>query len=232
MARKKIVFVIVEGPSEETALGILLNKIFDTNSVYVKIWHGDVTSAPGVNMSNVVSKIGDVITQYANANHYSKEHFQEIIHLIDTDGAYISEENVVQDDSAVDPIYTLSEIHTDKREEILARNKRKSGNMDKLSACKMIWSIPYRAYYMSCNLDHVLYGKQNSSDDEKEDDSYKFAKEYKNKIPEFIQFISESDFSVKEDYKESWDFIRKEKHSLERYTNFGLALKNNIESNV
>lgn len=232
MARKKIVFVIVEGPSDETALGLLLDKIFDTNSVYVKIWHGDVTSAPGVDTSNIVSKIGDVITQYANANHYSKEHFQEIIHLIDTDGAFITEENVVQDNMAIDPIYNLSEIRTAKKEEIVERNKRKSSNMNKLSSCKSIWNIPYRAYYMSCNLDHVLYGKQNSTDEEKEDDSYRFAKEYRNKIPEFIQFISESDFSVNGNFKESWDFIRKDKHSLERHTNFGLALKNSEENNL
>lgn len=29
VARKKIVFVIVEGPSDEEALGVLLNRIYD-----------------------------------------------------------------------------------------------------------------------------------------------------------------------------------------------------------
>ena len=195
MARKKIVFVIVEGPSDETALGVLLDKIYDSSTVFIKIWHGDITSAPGVIPSNIVSKIGDVITQYAASNHYNQVHFQEIIHIIDTDGTYVPEENVVQDDLALDPIYTPTEIRTNNREDMLERNKRKGSNMDKLSNCKMIWSIPYRAFYMSSNLDHVLYGKQNSTDEEKENDSYEFAKEYKNKIPEFIDFISASDFS-------------------------------------
>ena len=225
MARKKIVFVIVEGPSDETALGVLLDKIFDTNTVYVKIWHGDITSAPGVEAGNIISKIGDVITHYADSNHYKQEHFKEIIHIIDTDGTYIDGKNVVEDDAALEPIYTPTEIRTANREEIIARNERKSRNMDRLSGCKAIWGIPYRAYYMSCNLDHVLYGKQNSTDDDKETDSYNFAKKYKNQIPEFIEFITTSDFSVIGDYKDSWEFIREGLHSLERHTNFGLAIQ-------
>ncbi len=33
MARRKIVFVIVEGPSDDEALGVLLNRIYDKNAV-------------------------------------------------------------------------------------------------------------------------------------------------------------------------------------------------------
>lgn len=34
LARRKIVFVIVEGASDDTALGIALNQVFDKESVY------------------------------------------------------------------------------------------------------------------------------------------------------------------------------------------------------
>lgn len=44
VARKKIVFVIVEGPSDEQALGIILNKIYDKNVVYVHIAYRDITT--------------------------------------------------------------------------------------------------------------------------------------------------------------------------------------------
>ena len=69
---------------------------------------------------------------------------------------------------------------------------------------------------MSCNLDHVLYGKQNSTDKDKEYDAFQFARKYKNEIPEFLYFISKSDFSVIGNYKESWE-------SLQRHTNLGLC---------
>jgi hypothetical protein len=40
VARRKIVFLIVEGPSDDEALGVLLNQIYDKNTVYVHITHG------------------------------------------------------------------------------------------------------------------------------------------------------------------------------------------------
>ncbi len=43
MARKKIVFVIVEGPSDETALGVVLTKYFETDNVHIEIMHSDIT---------------------------------------------------------------------------------------------------------------------------------------------------------------------------------------------
>lgn len=58
-----------------------------------------------------------------------------------------------------------------------------------------------------------------------ENDSYRFAKKYKDNIPGFLDFISNSDFSVIDGYKESWDFIKQDHHSLERFTNLGLCFK-------
>ncbi len=54
MARKKIVLVIVEGPSDDTALGIALNRIYDRDFVYVHIMHGDITTRQGVTPVNIV----------------------------------------------------------------------------------------------------------------------------------------------------------------------------------
>ena len=78
---------------------------------------------------------------------------------------------------------------------------------------------------MSCNLDHVLYDKLNSTDEEKEKDAFSFAKEYGQNIPEFVKFISESSFSVGGSYQESWAFIKEGKHSLERHTNLGICIE-------
>lgn len=59
MARKKVVLVIVEGPSDDTALGIMLNQIYDKDSVHVHIMHGDITTRKGVHSDNIVAKIGN-----------------------------------------------------------------------------------------------------------------------------------------------------------------------------
>lgn len=225
MSRKKIVYVIVEGPSDDTAIGVLLNRIYDSNTVHIEIMHGDITSDLLVNSSNIVAYIGDVVKSYAEANHYEQIHFKEIIHLIDMDGAYIPDENILEDSSAEKPVYSLADIRTANPRGIILRNARKRENIDKICCCPKIWTIPYSAYYMSSNLDHVLYGKLNSTDDEKEDDAFAFAKRYKNNLPGFIEYITNSDFSVSNDFKESWEYIKEGLHSLERHTNFGICFK-------
>ena len=48
MARKKIVFVIVEGPSDDTALSLLLSQIYNEQTVHVHIMHRDITTDKGI----------------------------------------------------------------------------------------------------------------------------------------------------------------------------------------
>ena len=224
MPRKKIIFVIVEGPSDEETLGVLLNRIYDSNFVYIHVMHCDITTEMNVNPGNVVAKIGDLVKKYAGRTFKSAD-FCQIIHITDTDGAFIPNDAILEDESAIKPFYSETNIKTYNKIGIENRNQRKRENLNRLSSTSEIWSIPYRVYYMSCNLDHVLYGKMNSTDEEKKNDAFSFAKKYRDNIPEFINYISNSDFSVVDSYPQSWQYIRAGLHSLERHTNFGLCFK-------
>lgn len=102
MPRKKIVFVIVEGHSDEEALGVLLNRIYAREEVHVEIMHCDITTELNVNSSNVIAKIGDVVKKYAERK-FRPGDFSRIIHITDTDGAFIPDEAVVEDAAAVKP---------------------------------------------------------------------------------------------------------------------------------
>ncbi len=175
MARKKIVFIIVEGPSDEVALGAVLSKLFDSSSVYVHIMFGDITTRSLTGNKTIVSSIGDVVKTYANSKHFKKSDFQEIIHIADTDGAFIPNDSVVEDEQNEEVFYSEKEIRTKYKTRIEKRNETKSRHMQVLCSRNKVWDIPYRLFYMSCNLDHVLYGKLNSTDEEKENDSYDFA---------------------------------------------------------
>lgn len=221
MARKKIVFVIVEGPSDEGALAVILNRCYDINTIYFHVMHRDITCAGNASTSNILSKIGDEVRQYAKENHYNKTDFKEITHIVDTDGAYVSNDCILKD-TCEKPIYDLKTIRTVNPQGIINRNLQKSFVLNKICATPKIWGVPYHVFYMSCNLDHVLHNKLNSSDEEKEDDSYRFAKTYKDDLPAFLRFICESDFSVIYEYRESWEFIKQGKNSLNRHTNLGL----------
>lgn len=224
MARKKVIFVIVEGPSDETALGVILNRIYDRNKVHIEIVHGDITSDLNYNPNNIVGGLGNIVKKYAETTPLSKTDFQEVIHLVDMDGAFIPDSAIVENSRETDPYYSLTAIQTSNPKNLSQRNKHKKSNLNCISKLKKVWgTIPYHVYYMSCNLDHVLYGKLNSSNDNKESDSLAFAKRYKDDIDGFLTFISDSEFSRMEGYKESWEFIKKDLHSLERHTNLCLC---------
>lgn len=228
MTRKKVVLVIVEGSSDDTALGVMLNQIFDKDKVHVHIMHGDITTRKGVRSDNIVAKIGDEVRKYANSNHYTSRHFKQIIHIVDMDGAYLPKENVILDLEHDKISYESDGIHTPDQQGIIERNKQKTDNLYRLRGTGQIWQVPYRVYYMSCNLDHVLHNKRNSTDDEKETDAYAFAKKYKNDVEGFVNFICNSDFSVNVDYKESWAYIEDGLNSINRYTNLCICIMEEI----
>lgn len=75
MPRKKIIFAIVEGPSDEEALAVIMSRIYDRNSVYFHILHHDLTSEFGVEPNNVVSKVGDLVKSYARQNPFKQSDF-------------------------------------------------------------------------------------------------------------------------------------------------------------
>ena len=225
MSRKKIVFVIVEGPSDEEALGVFFGRFFDKNAVYVQIMRSDITTARGSSPENIAQKVAAVVKNYASQNHFIKTDFKEIIQISDTDGAFIPDEFVIEDRDARDPQYSPAGIRTRSKKGIEQRNAQKSENLACLARLREVWGLPYRIFYMSVNLDHVLYGKLNTSDREKEKDSHAFVKKYRGNLPAFIEYISESDFSVQTDYRETWEYIKEERHSLERHTNLGLCFK-------
>ena len=47
---------------------------------------------------------------------------------------------------------------------------------------------------------------------------------------ECLKFLKGSDFVVNGNYYETWDYIKKEKHSLERKTNINLSFPKNNEN--
>ena len=221
---KKIIFVIVEGPSDQEALTLALKAIFSSEEVYVHVTFGDITTKYGTRPDNIVKIIDAMVRKYRQTYRVKLSDFMGIIHIVDTDGAFISPDFVVEDSTAQRVIYTLEEIRTKNKKEIEVRNIQKRNNIGKLTTVKQINSISYRIFYMSSNLDHVLYDKQMSTDGEKETNAHLFAKKYKNNPEGFLDFVNNSDFSVSGPYKQTWDFIKKDKNSLHRHTNLGICL--------
>jgi hypothetical protein len=85
--------------------------------------------------------------------------------------------------------------------------------------------VPYRVFYMSCNLEHVIHGIQNANKNEKVKLAEVVEDKYIDNPGEFERYMSESDFTVTGDYNDTWDFIKQGLNSLKRYSNFHLFFK-------
>lgn len=61
MSEKKVIAVIVEGPSDENAIGGILKEFFSSEEVQFAVVHGDITSNEFTTVDNVIRKIDGLI---------------------------------------------------------------------------------------------------------------------------------------------------------------------------
>ena len=221
MSEKKVVAVIVEGPSDENAIGGILKEFFSSEEVQFAVVHGDITSDNGTTKENAVSKIGALIETIRSRYGYNWRDFVRIIHIADTDWAFA--QNCIKETEVENIRYYEDHIEYFDIEEVKKRNMHKSEIMFKLYTTGKIRNIQYRLYFNSCNLEHVLYNElKDFSDDEKEILSDEFAEKYEGKVLEFIEFISDKSFAVDGTYRETWKYIEKDMNSLQRHSNMHL----------
>ena len=225
--RRRVVLLIVEGPSDETALEQSFAAFFDPDEVMIKVVHGDVTAEANVGPSNVASAVGDLVKAWASRYGLGRSDFIRVIHVVDSDGAYVPDANVIEDVEHVGrPVYAESCIIASPTSRIKERNVRKRANLDRLSSLAAVWgSVPYSVHYMSCNLDHVLHGEANADDAAKRANAYRFATKYRDDLDGFVRFIADPAVAVPGDYGETWDYIRQGLNSLQRHSNLHLCFR-------
>lgn len=57
MSEKKVIAFIVEGPSDEAALGTVMKEYFSSNEVRFVVMHGDITLKDYVSTDSILKKI-------------------------------------------------------------------------------------------------------------------------------------------------------------------------------
>lgn len=231
MAKKKIMLFIVEGPTDETSLSTVLSRIFSSDTVRFQVVHGDVLTKDFVASDKIIAAVNEQIKLFRGSV-YKPGDFCKVVHLADTDGVFIPEGAVIKEEAAEErqyPFYTDTKILAPEPANIIDRNVRKSSNIAKLSSIGRIGGIPYSLYYFSCNLDHVLHGRNNLSEAEKIACSRAFDLQYADAPNAFIRFMKDESFAVQGTYQETWTFIKQGVHSLERHSNFGIELPEQCE---
>ncbi|SEA91096.1 hypothetical protein SAMN05216349_1519 [Oribacterium sp. KHPX15] len=221
---KKVIAVIVEGPTDVEAIGSILKSYFSSDEVQFVVIHGDITTQEFVSAENIISKIDEQVHITMGQYSYHDDDMKQIFHILDTDGACIPDEDVHESEQGTTIKYFLDHIETPDVKYIRERNRRKSALLYKLSSTSKIHGIPYRAFYNSRNLEHALYGiSEDLSDDKKSELADDFAEKYEEDLDGFIKLINSDEIAVKGTWKDTWKYIQKEHHSLERHSNMHLV---------
>ena len=223
---KKVVLFVVEGSTDETALQPILKKILQNDKVKFDVLHRDITSDIKCDTKNIKKKLGREINKYLNISKLKKKDIKEIVHLIDTDGSFVTADAIEEKEQG-EIEYTEEKIIVKNKVSVEQRNQRKTKVVKLLFSTKeILGNIPYAIYYFSRNRDHVLNNvTANLSSDEKWELAEEFSDKYENDIEGFCELMCNSSFAKGNKYKESWEFILDGTNSLKRYCNFHIFLK-------
>ena len=203
---------------------------------------GDVTSSSFVTPNNIENKIYRrfILPAVKREGIYPKR-IAKVIQIVDLDGVYISDDNVVpyfeKSDNIDKTIYDeqLGIIQCADIEMIRERNLNKRANLDYLISLPegkiKLGSkrIPYEIYFFSSNLDHFLYNEANLSSGKKKQADF-FLRTTGLDSEAFTKFFLEDSAAIGHlGYEESWRIIRQNVSSLERHTNIDYLIGQLIE---
>ena len=152
------------------------------------------------------------------------DEIQEIVQVVDLDGAFIPPEHIYRGEN---PWFEYSNegIYTKNVDGARGRNKKKQESLNKLVFdVKKIDNIPYSIYFVSCNMDHVLFNHRSLSPNQKSEMANRFWVQCE-KHPEIVdETVFKNKVSTEKGYEESWKEIQQGNESLMRHTNINLFL--------
>ncbi|MDN0069533.1 hypothetical protein [Collinsella ihumii] len=237
--RKKVILFLVEGESEQDALVAPFRHYFkERTRVEGEAFRCDVTTVSMFPRSartftvraNVKETVrGFVLDRIEQRHTYTWEDLALIVHIVDTDGGFISDDRVLANEGLNGIAYHPDHIEHPRPSGIVERNHVKAKALRALAfAGELVYRkhvVPYRVFFMSRNLEHALFGIDADVDDGmKERLSRAFAEACKENPRMLEEWLCDPEVCVPGDYKETRDYIQKGVHSLERGTNLGLLL--------
>ena len=117
MAKKKVMLFIVEGPTDETSLSTVLNRIFSSATVKFQVIHGDILTRDFTSSDKIVAAVWEQVKEFMGSI-YRKSDICRIVHLTDMDGVFIPDDAVVENDTVeidTPPYYTETQIQMPNR---------------------------------------------------------------------------------------------------------------------
>lgn len=186
--------------------------------------HGDFAYDSNVTEQNCITYIEEKVKEHKKLYCLYDHDFLAIVHIIDTDGAFMNMNDIIEDASKQNNLFKDNKLLTNNRDTIIKRFDKKSRIYQKLNVVNEISNIKYYKFYFSRNLEHALYGLENVTAIEKKDLSNKFDLEHKGDAEKFKKQLKDIMFDIPNDYNKSWEYIFIENNSLKRCSNISILL--------
>lgn len=222
---KKILLFIVEGSNDETALAMPLENLQKAYSpegmIQFDVTHGDITS--DFNVKNVVHKVAECVKKYCKDYKLNKSDICKVVLLLDMDGAYVPDDAIIESAQHDKAFYDKNTILHKSPSDLRKTHELKQTRTNSLIDLKHVWDgIPFNAYFVSCNLDHVICKNANLTPREKRNTADDFSLKYGEDADGFLSFFCDSKLTIGETYDISWDAIRQGLNSLQRFSNMNV----------
>lgn len=227
---RKVVIIIVEGATEEALLYNRLRSLYADHQIRFNIVGGDILY-DREGLTSIKPAIGNLIKKEIKKSKYLPSDILAVLQICDLDGCFVKSDSIRIDNNQqqnVNYCENVIKVTNEKiKYEIEKRNRVKSSNIEQLISVKQLVNSKYnyRIYYFSRHLEHVIFNEPNPSSGEK----VKNVRAHLQKSDEPIEVVMQEQlpplnigFDDDQRYKESWQYIKKDNHSLHRFTNVSL----------
>ena len=233
--KQKILFLICEGDSDDITLHRSLKNYFSqyVKNIIVEVTQGDLAYKEGISDKNCVEYVGNILKEHKQKNYLFSTDYIAVAHIIDTDGAFMNKENIIEDETLSSNMFKNEYLLTNNREFMLKRFENKKAIYAKLFVTNYIYGIKYYKFYFSRNLEHALYGIENATVADKIRLSNLFDETYKLDAINFEYKLRDIMNEVPNDYNESWNYILTGNNYIKRCSNISIILdliKEDVES--
>ena len=158
---KKMILFLVEGETDSTSLGLVMARLLENADVRFHVLGGDICYKYHITADNAARSVMRSVNGFLQRYRLKKSDILCIVHIIDTDGAFIPPERVIRGGTE-NAHYKETCIETLSVDSLRSRNEQKKMAANALSALSHVDKIPYSFYYFSRNIEHVLHDRADS----------------------------------------------------------------------
>lgn len=212
MSRKRVWLFVVEGETDKTAIGLSIEELVASDTVEFDVFRSDIFGATQywagadsvMRIKDICNRVRKEVVDYLSGADYSWEDLDKIVLLLDTDGSFIPNDLVVENDQIEHICYYADHIEAPNAGHVRKRNAERSDNVRKMiGRGRVTYSrkpVPVEVYFFSRNLEHALHNRSGQlSDRMKARLAKEFRSAYKNNPADFIRLL-EDDLAVPGDY--------------------------------